>query len=276
MEGPDRQPFLHPPRGLGSGVPGPGHIELGDRRNAIRIPILYEDRSVVAIDKPAGWMLVPFNWQRTRWNLQAAITSAIRAGRFWARSRNLKFLQHIHRLDAETTGILLFGRSPGAVETFSDLFGSRRMEKRYLAVVSGTPKRREWVCEARLRPAPQAVGRVIVDPREGKQAVTAFRVLESHRGRSLIEARPLTGRTHQIRVHLLEAGHPIIGDELYGRRTRAPGRPKPGMDAEFPMGLRAVELRYLDPFRRCPVRIEAPADRFLEAFGFGGVVAGEA
>lgn len=250
-------------------VPRPNFIELGDRRDAIRIPILYEDRSVVAIDKPAGWMLVPFNWQRTPWNLQAAITSAIRAGYFWAKSRNLKFLQHVHRLDAETTGILLFGKSPGAVETFGDLFESRRMEKRYLAVVRGIPAASEWICEARLRPAPGSVGRMIVDRSAGKEAITGFRVLESRNDVSVVEARPVTGRTHQIRVHLLQAGHPIVGDELYGAPIRESSpQTKAGAGTEFPMALRAVELRYRDPFRRCNVHIQAATDRFLEAFGF--------
>ena len=65
------------------------------------MPILYEDRSVLAIDKARGWMLVPHSWQKTRWNLQAAIVSSINAGDFWARSRGLKFLKFVHRLDAE-------------------------------------------------------------------------------------------------------------------------------------------------------------------------------
>lgn len=250
-------------------VPRPNHIELGDRRDKIRIPILYEDRSVIAIDKPTGWMLVPFNWQRTSWNLQAAMTSAIRAGFFWSKSRNLKFLQNIHRIDAETTGILLFGRSPGAVKTFSDLFESRDIEKRYLAVVQGTPKNAEWVCKAKLGSDPSKVGRVVVDASEGKEATTAFRVLESRNNQSLVEARPVTGRTHQIRVHLLSSGHPIVGDELYGRAMRNPRRSRHASEAEFPMGLRSVGLRYKDPFRRKAVRIVAPEDSFLEAFGFG-------
>jgi RluA family pseudouridine synthase len=249
-------------------MPRPNFIELGERRDAVRIPILYEDRSVLAVDKPAGWMLVPFNWQQTRWNLQAALTSSIRAGDFWARSRNLKFLRNIHRLDAETTGILLLGKSPGAVETFSDLFESRRMDKCYLAVVEGVPRRSEWVCEARLSAAPGQWGRVQVDPRHGKEAITRFRVIESRGHWTLVEARPLTGRTHQIRVHLCDAGHPIVGDELYGNPS-GPPEPRRGAGRTlFPMGLRAVRLGYRDPFRRQPVEIRAPTTAFLEAFGF--------
>ena len=92
------------------------------------MPILYEDRAVLAIDKPRNWMLVPFNWQRTNRNLQAAIVSSIAAKDHWARSRSLKFLRYVHRLDAETTGILLFAKCQGAVDAYGELFESRRME----------------------------------------------------------------------------------------------------------------------------------------------------
>ncbi|HXJ76822.1 MAG TPA: pseudouridine synthase, partial [Candidatus Dormibacteraeota bacterium] len=129
----------------------PDHIELptGDR-----IPILYEDRSVLAIDKPRGWMLVPFSWQRTNRNLQAALTSSIAAGDFWARSRGLKFLRFVHRLDAETTGILLLAKSQGVVTALGELFESRKMDKVYLAVVHGVPASSEWVCRLNLEPDP--------------------------------------------------------------------------------------------------------------------------
>ncbi len=132
-------------------MPKPSHIELP---GVEPIPILYEDRAVLAIDKPRGWMLVPYSWQRTNWNLQAAIVSSISAGDFWSRARGLKFLKFVHRLDAETTGILLFAKSQGAVEVYSELFEDRRMEKTYLAVVHGSPKQTEWTCHLKLGPAP--------------------------------------------------------------------------------------------------------------------------
>ena len=115
-------------------MPKPNHIELGDGTS---IPILYEDRSVMAIDKPPGWMLVPHSWQKTNRNLQAAVVSSIGAGDFWARSRGIKFLRHVHRLDGETSGVLLFARSQGAVDSYGRLFESRQMEKAYLAVEIG-------------------------------------------------------------------------------------------------------------------------------------------
>ncbi|MCU0783470.1 MAG: RluA family pseudouridine synthase [Verrucomicrobia bacterium] len=246
------------------------------------IPILYEDRSVLAIDKPRGWMLVPFSWQKTNWNLQAALVSSISAGDFWAKSRGLKFLKFVHRLDAETTGILLFAKSQGAVESYSELFESRRMEKTYLAVVADTPKQVEWTCRLKLGPAPGQIGRMKVDERGGKEAETHFRVRQTREPGSqrreeadsvcgnhspvrlvtsaattLIEARPLTGRTHQIRIHLAESGCPCVGDDVYGR-----GREK------LRLGLRAVRLAYHDPFLRRRVEIRAPIKGFCCEYGF--------
>jgi 23S rRNA pseudouridine1911/1915/1917 synthase len=238
---------------------------MGDRHHPVRLPILYEDRSVLAIDKAPGWMLVPFSWQRTRLNLQAAISSSIAAGDFWARSRNLKFLRHVHRLDAETSGVLLFARSMGAVESLGDLFEDRRMSKRYLAVVHGVPKKDEWACELAIAPEPTRPGRMRLSP-EGKPAETRFRVLQRGKNTSLVEARPTTGRTHQIRLHAVAGGHPIVGDQQYGDRDKDIAMKWPR--EEWPMALRAVELAYTDPFKRWPVRINAPTESFCRAFGF--------
>lgn len=240
-------------------MPRPTHITLGDETE---IPILYEDRSVMAIDKPAGWMLVPHSWQKTKHNLQAAIVSSIAAGEFWARSRNLRFLRFIHRLDGETSGVLLFGRSAGAVHTFGRMFESRQMEKAYLVVVHGVPGAATWISREPIGPDSRRFGRMRVDARGGKDAETRFQVLHSTGGRTLLEARPVTGRTHQIRIHLLAAGHPVVGDELYGPDAERPPRLRP------PMALRSILLGYADPFTRRPVRIVAPTEVFLKQHGF--------
>lgn len=233
----------------------PNFIELREGKVFHRFPILYEDRNVLAIDKPRHWMLVPFTWQRTNRNLQAAITSSIAAGDFWARSRNLKFLRFVHRLDADTTGILLFAKTPGAARALGDLFESRQIEKRYLAVVNGIPTKREWTCSAAVAPDPDHIGSMKLS-RDGKEAETFFRVLDQRGDRALIEAHPRTGRTHQIRLHLKSAHLPIVGDDLYGKRS------------DLPLALRAVEVRYQDVFTRKPVRIRADEREFLREYGF--------
>jgi len=244
----------------------PNAIELND---GTTIPILFENRSVLAIDKPAGWMLVPFTWQKTNRNLHAAIVASIASKQFWARSRNLKFLCHVHRLDTETTGILLFAKSRGALDTIGDLFEARRVAKRYLTVVHGVPKEKEWTCRLKISQDTEQIGRVYIDAESGKEAETQFIVLGSNGKKTLIDARPVTGRTHQIRVHLVSAGLYVIGDPLY-TSSAAPSSPArtSRRRPSSAMALRAVDLSYVDPFTRKPVAIHAPFADFVTQFGF--------
>ena len=156
------------------------------------------------------------------------------------------------------------------------------MEKTYLAVVEGVPQQTEWTCQLKLGPAPGQIGRMQVDEREGKDAETHFRVLQTNDGRSrrraeaeaeqsakanvrlvatavtsLVEARPLTGRTHQIRLHLAETAGPVVGDDIYGRRA-----------IRGHLGLRAVRLTFADPFTRRRIDIRAPVEEFCREYGF--------
>lgn len=278
-------------------VAKPDHIELAD---GTVIPILYEDRTVLAIDKPAGWMLAPDSWNRTSRNLQRTLERSVKAGDWWARARQLKFIRYVHRLDAGTTGILLLVKSPGAIHPYTRLFAGRCVEKRYLAVVRGVPDQSAWSCELPVARHRRLPGVMKIDLREGKPALTRFRLLQAGPDRSLVEARPLTGRTHQIRLHLAAAGHPILGDELYSTRphlVQAAGAAKaqaprptsrqaaapssapasPGPTAAGPaassspvpeLALRAVFLAYTDPFTGQKVQIQAPFEAFVRAYGF--------
>jgi 23S rRNA-/tRNA-specific pseudouridylate synthase len=98
-----------------------------------------------------------------------------------------------------------------------------------------------------------------VDAQHGKESETHFRVLQSKGNTTLVEAHPVTGRTHQIRIHLAESGYPVVGDPLYG-----PGPAK----EERELGLRAVRLSYVDPFLRRRVEIRAPLEEFVREYGF--------
>jgi tRNA pseudouridine32 synthase / 23S rRNA pseudouridine746 synthase len=150
------------------------------------------------------------------------------------------------------------------LKAFQQMFETRRMHKVYIAAVKGVPNKDEWIC--RLPLGPEGTGKMRVAPRAAfnsettKDAETHFKLLEKGQGTSLIEARPVTGRTHQIRVHLAAEGYPVLGDQLYGAGD--------GGDRDWPLALRAIHLSYSDPFTGRNIHIDAPAGDFIKAFGF--------
>lgn len=234
-----------------------------DLPNGLRIPILHEDRNVLAIDKPPGWMLAPITWQNTGRNLFAALASGVNGGEFWAKSRNLKFIRFIHRLDAGASGVLLLVKTPGAVPAYTELFEDRKVGKVYLAVVHGAPELKEWLCELRPAPVADRPGRMEINNSIGKDAETLFRVVAARANRALVLCWPKTGRTHQIRLHLAAVGHPVLGDELYG-----PAPAQTGEKTAASLALRAIRLAYQDPFQAVPVCINADFTEFVRAQGF--------
>lgn len=236
-------------------MPKPKNVELP---NGVVIPILYEDASTLAIDKPAGWMCAPTNWQSTGRNLQAALESSVNHRDYWAHSRNINFLRFVHRLDADTSGVLLLAKSAGAMKALSELFQSRAVEKIYLAVVVGEVDEDRWICELPIGQVKGRRGVMKIDETEEGDALTEFRTLQRRAGFSLVEARPLTGRTHQIRLHLKASGHPVLNDPIYGK-----GEPE-----KQTLALRAIQVSYVEPFRKKPVVVRARVAKFIGAHGF--------
>jgi len=246
----------------------PKQIELCD---GTIIPILYEDRNVLALDKPTGWMLAPNTWVNTSRNLQLALESSMLGRDFWAKSRNLKFIRYIHRLDADASGILLMAKNMTVLGVIGKLFEERKVFKKYYAIIEGIVDKSEWSCDFPLVediPARKYVpgksgikafesgkGRVVIDKKNGKDAYTEFKVVATSNKRTLVEAVPYTGRTHQIRVHLQASAYPIVGDPLYGEKGPT-------------LALRAVELKYRDSFQKKNIEIHAPVRHFLHAYGF--------
>jgi 23S rRNA pseudouridine1911/1915/1917 synthase len=229
------------------------HISLPDGSSAA---VLYEDRAIMAIDKPAGWILGPDDWQHTRRNLSLQLQDDISEGAFWARSRNLRFIRFIHRLDGPTSGVMLWAKSQGALEQYSRLFATRGVNKTYLAVTDGIPREKTWRRRDPIGPEAGKPGRYKVDPAAGKEAETNFELLDVSGRQALVLAEPYSGRTHQIRLHLLAMGCPVAGDELYGK------------PADGGLGLRAIRLGFRDPFTKRPICIDAPVKDFCWSYGF--------
>lgn len=237
------------------------------------IPVLFEDEHLLAISKPAGLLSSPDRYDPNRPNLMKLLHQGIEESKPWARERGLTYLANVHRLDFETSGVLLLARHKPALVTLANLFGSEKPLKEYLTIIQNTPLSPEFEVDAKLGPHPTRVGLMRVDPKGGKRSRTRFFVEEAFQGWTLLRCQPLTGRTHQIRVHLRHAGYPIAGDELYGgkplnlSRLKSQYRLKPGRE-ERPLisrvALHAYRLTIPHPVTGATVRIEAPLPKDLQ------------
>ena len=239
------------------------------------IPILFEDAHLLALDKPAGLLTSPDRYDPTRPNLMKLLHEAIAAGKPWVKERNLTYLSNAHRLDFETSGVILLAKSKPVLVALADLFGSEKPAKTYVALVRGEPPQKEFEVDAKLAPHPVKIGIMRVDPKNGKKSKTTFEVLEDFPrfGYALLKCRPQTGRTHQIRVHAAHAGVKIVGDELYGgkplwlSRLKPDYRLKPGKE-ERPLlsrvALHAESLALPHPITGEVVTITAPWPKDLK------------
>lgn len=190
--------------------------------------MLYEDDSLLAVDKPSGLLSSPDRYDPNRPNLMKLLHAGIEQGKPWAISRNLSYLMNAHRLDFETSGVMLLAKNKPTLVTLANLFGSEKPHKKYFALVEGTPVEDSFEVNAKLGPHPVQIGLVRVDSKRGKRSRTRFRVVEKFSGWTWLEAEPLTGRTHQIRVHLRYVRLPLVGDALYGGKRLLLSRLKKG------------------------------------------------
>jgi RluA family pseudouridine synthase len=237
------------------------------------IPVLFEDEHLLALDKPGGLLTSPDRHDPQRPNLMKLLHTAIAGGKPWARERGLNYLMNAHRLDFETSGVILLAKSKPALVALADLFGSEKPRRQYAALVQGTPSSEKFEMTAALAPHPAGSGLMHVDPKSGKHARTVFEVLEKFSGWTLLRCEPLTSRTHQIRVHLRHAGFPTVGDELYGgkplwlSRLKPNYRLKPGHE-ERPLisraALHAEQLALPHPVTGEIVTITAPWPKDLK------------
>jgi 23S rRNA pseudouridine1911/1915/1917 synthase len=194
-------------------VPEPQKMEV--EAEAIPLKVLYEDRHLIVVDKPAGLVVHPGagNYSGTLVNALlhrcpdlAGIGGVLRPG-------------IVHRLDKDTSGVLVVAKDDPAHRSLSDQFRKHTAERRYMGVVFGQLSE-EGQVDAPVGRHPTQRKKMSARPRKGREARTHWRVLERFQSFNLAEFRLETGRTHQIRVHLSSIGHPILGDPLYGGRKR--------------------------------------------------------
>jgi len=185
------------------------HPSRSHRHLPAGVRIVFEDEHLLVVEKPHGLLTVATD-RRTENTLYANLTQYVRKGN--SKSRHRVFI--VHRLDRDASGLLVFAKSEPVKRALQDDWGETK--KIYLAVVHGTPKETAGLITSYLVENGVHTVRSTRDSKVGKLSRTGFRVMKSSRGFSLLEIDLLTGRKHQIRAHLSEFGHPIVGDAKYG------------------------------------------------------------
>ncbi|RUO60364.1 23S rRNA pseudouridine(955/2504/2580) synthase RluC [Pseudidiomarina insulisalsae] len=222
-----------------------------DQVQALNDQVLYEDDLLMVLNKPAGLAVHGGS------GLQFGLIESLRALRPEA-----KHLELVHRLDRETSGCILVSKRRSALRSLHEQLRNKTMDKRYLALVRG-----HWQAHVKLIAAPllkntlKSGERVVRVDVAGKPSETRFRVVRKFANSTLVEASPITGRTHQIRVHALHAGHPIACDDKYGDPVFDGLMRELGLNRLF---LHAQRLSFRHPQSGKEITVEAPLDDVLD------------
>ena len=176
------------------------------------LPVIYEDDNVVVINKPVGVL----THSKGALNDEFTVAEFLRPRTTYHADTNRPGI--VHRLDRDTSGVLIGAKNPETASLLQRQFSERKTKKTYYAVVDGTPKQPEALIDLPIGRNPKQPSMFRVDP-TGKSAQTAYKVVTTDGVLSLVELRPVTGRTHQLRVHMAHIGTPIHGDRVYGKAT---------------------------------------------------------
>ena len=219
--------FDHPVP-VGARVTVKAHVE--EQPSALPFPILYEDRDILVIDKPAGLLTIANEKEKVR-TAYHMLTDYVREQNKFAR------VFVVHRLDRDTSGVVLFAKNEETKRAFQEDWDQRVLRRGYRALVEGVPQPPEGEVRSFLRETKTHLVYSGAPGRDAKEAVTRYRTLAAGGGYALLEIDLKTGRKNQIRVHMSDLGHPIAGDRQYGAKTRPLGR----------LCLHAHRLELIDP-----------------------------
>lgn len=196
----------------------------------MNLEIIYQDEHLLAVNKPSGMLSVPGRGEHKQDCVVARLL------------QHMPEVRVVHRLDCHTSGVMLLAIGPDMQRQLSRLFHDREVEKRYVALVHGMVEQNSGTVDIPMRGDPDDRPRQVIDYLQGKHAQTQWRLLEfeNHAGEHLsrLMLQPVTGRTHQLRVHCMALGHPIVGDRLYNEA---------GQDSTQRMMLHAEQLEFIHP-----------------------------
>jgi RluA family pseudouridine synthase len=212
--------------------------------------IIYEDPYLIVVNKPAGLSVLPDGWEKDSNYLVKTLEETY----------GKAFI--VHRLDKITSGVMVFARDADTHRALNTQFETHEAQKTYHAILEGNPKWEEKIVKYPLRANVGHKHRTVVDDKNGKPSETRFRVIKRYEESAFVEAKPMSGRTHQIRVHAYALGHPLVEDVLYGARDQY-GLPRPMLHAQT--------LSFIHPATKERVKFSAPhPDDFEEALKIVG------
>ena len=223
-------------------LPEPQQSDAGPE--AIPLEVIYEDAALVVVNKPAGMVVHP-----APGDLTGTLVNAL-LGRYQGLPGDSGRPGIVHRLDKDTSGLIVVARTPQALAALAGAFKRHQVHKEYLSLLIGTPKPEAGAIDAPIGRDPRHRQQMAVVSTGGRESRTEYRTEERFSGYALVRALPETGRMHQIRVHFAAKGHPVAGDALYGRPA-----PKLGLRRQF---LHAAQLRFVHPTTGETMRFEAP------------------
>ena len=171
--------------------------------------IIYNDEKIIAVNKASGLSVGGDRWDESKERLDKLIEHDLKISKIFT----------VHRIDKETSGLVIFAKDKEHHRLMSMAFEQRNVKKRYTLIVHGRPSWKETTCDLKLVPNGNKKHMTIIDKYKGKESITDFTCILSAANYSVLEAFPLTGRIHQIRVHAASLGHPVVCDNLYGKMS---------------------------------------------------------